>query len=114
MTQGTGERSFARPTGASALALMVVAMPAFLLGAFGPSIKEDLDFGDTALGAIFTLGYFMSAIGMLIGGRFADTSGPRKVMRAGIATSAIASLMFGTDRHLADVVGDRPGDQPDR
>ncbi len=89
-----GPGSFGRPTGAAALALTVVALPSFLVGAFAPTIKEDLDFGDTALGALFTLGFLVSATALQVTGRYADRRGPTDALRLGMVLAAAASLFM--------------------
>ena len=88
-------RSFWRPTGASAYAITLVALPGFLLGAFAPEIKEDLSFGDTELGAILTFGYLVSSIIMSVSGGAADRSGPKRVLRSGVAIALIATFLMG-------------------
>ena len=88
-------RSFWRPTGASAYAIALVALPGFLLGAFAPEIKEDLSFGDTELGAILTFGYLVSSIIMSVSGGAADRSGPKRVLRSGVAIALIATFLMG-------------------
>ena len=88
-------RSFWRPTGASAYAIALVALPGFLLGAFAPEIKEDLSFGDTELGAILTFGYLVSSIIMSVSGGAADRLGPKRVLRSGVAIALIATFLMG-------------------
>ena len=67
---------FWRPTSAAAAAITIVALPGFLVGSFAPQIKEDLNFGDTELGALLTFGYLVSSIIMQMGGGIADRKGP--------------------------------------
>lgn len=88
-------RSFWRPTGASAYAITLVALPGFLLGAFAPEIKEDLSFGDTELGAILTFGYLVSSIIMSVSGGAADQLGPKRVLRSGVTIALIAAFLMG-------------------
>lgn len=85
-------RSFVHPTASSAAALTVVAVPSFMLGAFGPTIKDELGFGETAFGAIFTIGFLASAVGLQFAGAVADRSGPSPTMRAGIALGGAGAL----------------------
>jgi MFS family permease len=87
-------RSFARPTVSSAAALTVVALPTFLLGAFAPTLKQELGFGDAALGALFSAGYFVSAAGLHFGGRLADERGVTPTLRAGVGIAAVACLVM--------------------
>ncbi len=89
-------RSFRHPTGSAALALTVVALPSFLVGAFAPTIKEDLGFGDTALGALFTVGFLVSAVALQVTGRVADRRGPTLSLRLGMVLAAAASLFMST------------------
>lgn len=88
-------RSFWHPTAAAAGSLTVVALPSFLVGAFAPRIKDDLDFGDTQLGALFTLGYLVSALVLLFGGSFSDVRGPRQAMRLGMVMAGVGTLALG-------------------
>ncbi len=88
-------RTFWRPTGASAYAIALVALPGFLLGAFAPEIKEDLSFGDTELGAILTFGYLISSIVMSISGGAADRTGPKRVLRYGVTIASLAAFLTG-------------------
>jgi MFS family permease len=97
------QRSFLHPTASSAAALTVVALPSFLLGAFAPTLKEELDFGDTALGMMFTIGYLVSAGGLQLAGTLSDQRGPALTIRAGIAIAGAGSLAiaFGGSSYLA-------------
>ncbi len=87
---------FWRPTSAAAAAITIVALPGFLVGSFAPQIKEDLNFGDTELGALLTFGYLISSIIMQTGGGISDRKGPQVIIRAGISIAAISSLLVGT------------------
>lgn len=84
--------AFLRPTAASAAALTVVAVPTFMLGAFGPSIKEELGVGETAFGAIFTFGFLASAVGLQLAGAVADRRGPSPTLRAGILVAGAGAF----------------------
>ena len=88
-------RTFWRPTGASAYAIALVALPGFLLGAFAPEIKEELSFGDTELGAILTFGYLVSSIVMSVSGGAADRTGPKSVLQYGVAIASLAAFLTG-------------------
>ncbi len=88
--------TFWRPTLASAAAVMLVALPAFLVGAFAPAIKEDLRIGDTEIGAIFTVGYLVSALVLQSGGALADVRGPRLAIRLGLMFSVVGLLLIAT------------------
>ena len=87
---------FWRPTSAAAAAITMVSLPGFLVGSFAPQIKEDLNFGDTELGALLTFGYLISSIIMQTGGGISDRKGPQVIIRAGIPIAAISSLLVGT------------------
>ena len=101
------ERTFLRPTIASAGALVAVALPSFMLGAFAPAIKDDLGFGDTALGALFSLGYLLSAGGLQFGGAVADREGPRRIIRAGLVMASVGTVVIGgfADTYLVLLIG---------
>ena len=87
---------FWRPTSAAASAITIVALPGFLVGSFAPQIKDDLNFGDTELGALLTFGYLISSIVMQLGGGVADRKGPLMILRTGIAIGAISAILVGT------------------
>ncbi|MBJ68927.1 MAG: hypothetical protein CL463_03405 [Acidimicrobiaceae bacterium] len=87
---------FWRPTSAAAAAITIVAIPGFLVGSFAPQIKEDLNFGDTELGALLTFGYLVSSVIMQTGGGIADRRGPQLIIRTGIFIAAISALLIGT------------------
>lgn len=70
----------------------MVALPSFLIGAFAPTIKDELDFGDTELGALFTAGYLVSAMALQLAGGVADTRGPTGTLRAGVGLAGVAAL----------------------
>ena len=80
---------FWRPTSAAAAAITIVALPGFLVGSFAPQIKEDLNFGDTELGALLTFGYLVSSIIMQTGGGIADRRGPPLNISTGIFIAEI-------------------------
>lgn len=92
----TVERSLWRPTLSSATSIAVVAMPPFLLGAFAPTIREELNFGATALGAIFSFGFLVSAMILQFGGSLADDAGPRKAIRIGLTIAAAGAIGIST------------------
>ncbi len=99
-------RSFVVPTAASTVTLLVIALPPFLLGAFAPTIKDELGFDDAALGLIFTLGYLVSALVLPFGGALADRSGPRTAIRLALGFAVVGSLtMYGlADAYVVVVV----------
>ena len=90
------DRSIVRPTLASAASIAVVAMPPFLLGAFAPTIREELNFGATALGAIFSFGFLVSAMILQFGGSLADDGGPRRAIRLGLLIAACGAIGIST------------------
>ncbi len=87
--------AFWRPTLAAAGAIVLAAIPGFLIGAFAPAIKEDIGVDETGIGAIFTFGYFVSAVVLQVGGSFADRRGPRLAVRAGVILAVVGFLLFG-------------------
>ncbi|NNC43185.1 MAG: MFS transporter [Acidimicrobiia bacterium] len=95
MTTGVA-RSFWRPTLSSTTALVIVSLPTFLLGAFGPTVKSELGISDTQLGALFTFGFLVSATVMQISGGWADRRGPRFVLRSALIVGTVGSLLFAT------------------
>lgn len=97
---------FVRPTAAAAASIGIVAFPGFVLGAFGPSVKDDLGIGDTAFGALFTIGFFVSAVALQVGGPFADL-GPRRAVRTGLTVAMLGSAVIAlfADGYLVLVLG---------
>lgn len=76
-------------------------MPAFLLGAFGPAIKDEFGIGDTGLGAVFTVGYLVSALTLQLAGEFADRRGAQPALRTAMTISIISAVLFGLVNGLA-------------
>jgi MFS family permease len=68
----------------------------FLVGAFAPAIKEDLGFGDASFGAVFTVGFFVSAVVIQVSGQGADRLGARRMIRIGLIVSMVGALALGT------------------
>ena len=97
---------FVRPTASTAASIGLVVFPGFLLGAFAPAIKDDLGFGDTGLGAMFTVGFFVSAIVLQFGGPFADL-GPQRAVRLGLAIAFVGSglVAVGAETYALLLVG---------
>jgi MFS family permease len=76
-------------------ALILAALPIFLIGGLAVQIRTDLGFDETTLGAIVTAGFAMGAIAAQLGGRLADRFGPRAAVGAGAVLSSIALVGIG-------------------
>jgi MFS family permease len=92
---GRSAPGVARTTAASAGALVVVSIPTFLLGAFGPAIKDDFDIGDTEYGLLFTFGFLVSATVLQFAGAFADRRGAQLAIRIAMVVGILGAVAFG-------------------
>lgn len=106
MTGPPPSSSFVRPTAAAAGSVGVVVFPNFLIGAFAPAIKDDLGFGDAELGAMFTVGYFVSVLALQVGGPLADL-GAQRAIRLGLlfAVGGSGFIAVGASAWVWLVVG---------
>ncbi len=74
--------------GASAVSVVLAALPVFLLGALAVLIREELGFTETQLGITVSLYYLVSALASAPSGQWAERLGPRR----GIALAAVGSV----------------------
>ena len=80
-----------------AVALLTAsALPAFLLGALGIQVTDDLGFSKTQLGVAIAAFYLVSAIGSLHAGALSDPIGPRRSLLLSNAVSAVCLLAVAT------------------
>ena len=83
------------PTLSAGSAVTVVALPAFLVGAFAPAIKNDLGIGATGLGVLFSIGALTAAASLQLGGSLADRAGARRGIRVGLMLTSVGALALG-------------------
>lgn len=79
--------------GAATLSATVGGLPVFLLGSLAVFIREDLHFGETALGAAASIYYLASAVASVAGGRLAERLGARRAI--GVAASTLTVAVLG-------------------
>lgn len=88
--------AFWRPTLAATGAIVLAAIPGFLIGSFAPAIKADIGLDETGIGAIFTFGYLVSATVLQFSGALADRRGPQLALRTGLTFAVVGLLLFAT------------------
>lgn len=76
-------------------ALVLAALPLFMVGGLAVQIRGELGFSETALGAAITTGFVVGAVSAPFGGRLADRVGPRSALYLGSSLSGISLLGLG-------------------
>lgn len=76
-------------------ALVLAALPAFMIGGLAVQIKDELGLTETSLGAAVTVGFLIGSLLAPFGGRNADRIGPRKAIYLGMTMSSVALLGLG-------------------
>ncbi|MGD2042642.1 MAG: MFS transporter [Acidimicrobiia bacterium] len=76
-------------------ALVLVALPFFMVGGLAVQIKEELGLTEAALGAAVTIGFVTGALTAPLGGRVADHFGPRRSVYLGCVLCAVTLLGLG-------------------
>ncbi|MGH3651215.1 MAG: MFS transporter [Acidimicrobiia bacterium] len=76
-------------------ALVLGALPLFMVGGLAVQIKDEFGFSEAALGAAVTIGFVLGAISAPFGGRLADLVGPRTTLYLGSSMSVIALAGLG-------------------
>lgn len=76
-------------------ALVLVALPFFMVGGLAVQIKEELGLTEAALGAAVTIGFVTGALTAPFGGRVADRFGPRRSVYLGCTLCAMTLLGLG-------------------
>lgn len=80
---------------AVAAALVLAALPVFMVGGLAVQIRADMGLSETQLGAAVTLGFLVSAFTGPVGGRLSDRIGARKSVLWGCAASSLALVGLG-------------------
>ena len=96
MEAGLLERGPFQAMVAAVASLTASALPAFLLGALGIQVTDDLGFSKTQLGVAIAAFYLVSAIGSLHAGALSDRIGPRRSLLLSNAVSAVCLLAVAT------------------
>ncbi len=78
-----------------ASALVLAALPLFLVGGLAVQIKEEFAFSEAALGAGVTVGFVVGALSAPFGGRLADRVGPKTSVYLGISLGALSLVGLG-------------------
>lgn len=76
-------------------ALVLAALPLFMVGGLAVQIKEEFGFGEADLGLGVTIGFVIGALTAPFGGRLADRIGPRTTTYLGASLSSLALLGLG-------------------
>lgn len=84
-----------RATLAGATALTTAVLPVFLVGALGPSIRAELGFSETALGAVVTALFLSAALTATAAGRLTERIGAGVALRAGVAIAGLGAAVMG-------------------
>jgi len=76
-------------------ALVLAALPLFMVGGLAVQIREEFGFGEADLGLGVTIGFVVGALTAPFGGRLADRIGPRTTTYLGASLSSLALLGLG-------------------
>ena len=76
-------------------ALVLAALPLFMVGGLAVQIRAELGLTEAALGAAVTAGFVVGAISAPLGGRIADRIGPRTAVYVGGTLSALSLVGLG-------------------
>lgn len=78
-----------------AAALVLAALPLFMVGGLAVQIRDDFGLSESAHGAAVTIGFVAGAVAAPLGGRLADRIGPRTTTYIGASLSALALIGLG-------------------
>ena len=81
---------------ATSMSITLGALPIFLVGAMAVFIRPELEFGESALGALATLYYLTSALTTVPGGRLAERLGGPRTMAVAASLSTVVFLGIST------------------
>ena len=90
-----GHRTGVTITVASTSAALAL-VPAFLFGATGPFVREDLGFGAGVLGFVVSTYWMAMALSGALGGRLVQRWGAATGLRAGVGLACAALLLVAT------------------
>jgi MFS family permease len=76
-------------------ALILAALPFFMVGGLAVQVKEDLGLTEAALGAALTIGFVTGSLTAPLGGRLADRIGPKRSVYLGSTLSVVALAGLG-------------------
>ncbi len=76
-------------------ALVLAALPFFMIGGLAVQVRDDLNLTEAALGAAVTIGFMTGASTAPFGGRIADRIGPKRSIYIGAGLSALTLLALG-------------------
>lgn len=76
-------------------ALVLAALPLFMVGGLAVQIRDEFGFGEADLGLGVTIGFVVGALTAPFGGRLADRIGPRTTTYLGMSLSSLALLGLG-------------------
>lgn len=76
-------------------ALVLAALPLFMVGGLAVQIRAELGLTETALGAAVTSGFIVGAVSAPFGGRLADRIGPQTAIYIGGSLSALSLAGLG-------------------
>lgn len=76
-------------------ALVLAALPFFMVGGLAVQIRDEFGFTEAALGAGVTVGFVVGALSAPFGGRLADRIGPKTSIYIGSSLSALALAGLG-------------------
>ena len=80
---------------AAACALVLAALPLFMVGGLAVQIKEEFGLTESGLGAAVTIGFLAGALSAPFGGRIADRIGAKTSVYVGGLLSALSLLGLG-------------------
>ena len=89
-----------RTLAAGTLSISLGALPVFLLGAMAVLIREELSFGEVALGAVASAYYGASAALSIPGGSIAERLGARRAMAVAAAITLVSMLGVASSRSI--------------
>lgn len=93
----------------AACGLSLAALPAFLVGGLAPQIRAEMGFTETQLGLALSAAFLAGALVGPMGGRVADTIGPRWSVALGALFSAASliglGIVAGSYLHIALLLG---------
>ncbi|HJS71991.1 MAG TPA: MFS transporter [Acidimicrobiia bacterium] len=78
-----------------ASALVLGALPLFMVGGLAVQIKDEFGLTEAALGAGVTIGFLTGALSAPLGGRFADRIGPKASTYLGASLSIVSLIGLG-------------------